>query len=561
MRQLTVDRPAYPVLQSWLMSPWAWIGLFLLLVIVGLSVPLRVPLGANYWDTSIYLDAAQRIRVGQVPSLDFATPVGPLGYYLPAIGINLFPGTPTILTVQWCIAVVTLPLLGVLVAHVAQRSRQDALALTLPFLLFSLFPMNLHDLYPLPGFDGYGYYNRHTSLLLYLLVAVLLFVTSRNLMIALTTALMLAFFFTKITGAVAGILLIGAAIICGRVLLRDMLIAAGIVIAVIGCVEVLTGIVSAYIETILVLVRVNDSTLLRRILTVASVKFNVVGTSLLLLATLVFLALSRGGSLRGLLANMRRSSIGMFAATLFALAAFETQNTGSLEFFGLWPVLLLILREMDFRTDRIRLVVIVMVAAVTLPTLVTFVERVARAVLSAPSYHALKLDDLRGLGRVLAKPDVVKHAETMLDHYVAYKPAYAELATKGVLPSYILFSELDFQVSWLLSVQEGVTALKAYEAKNNVRFNSLYTFDFTDPFNWLLDRVPPRHVQIGHDPGRTTQAPDERMYTALKSVDAILVPLCPLVTSRNAIFDTFDTALEGRTMVQLSRCWQMWLKK
>ena len=252
MMPASTDRSA---MRGWslLLSPWLWIALFVLVVLTSLNLSFRLPLGANYWDTAIYLDAAQRIRVGQVPSVDFAAPVGALGYYLAAGGFHLFPRAPSMLVIQWCILVVTLPLLGLLAGHVSRTSRVNALALTLPFLLFSLFPMNLHDFYPLPGFDGYGYYNRHVSLLLYLLVATLLFVSDRRLLTGLIAVLMLVLFMTKVTGAVAGCLIIGYALVVRRAALLDICLAAVVVIAVLGLIEALTGMISAYIGTILVL--------------------------------------------------------------------------------------------------------------------------------------------------------------------------------------------------------------------------------------------------------------------------------------------------------------------
>ncbi len=59
-------------------------GCVLILVVLAglLAMPLAVPIGPMYWDTYIYLDAAQRIKMGQIPGADFSTPVGPLGYYL-----------------------------------------------------------------------------------------------------------------------------------------------------------------------------------------------------------------------------------------------------------------------------------------------------------------------------------------------------------------------------------------------------------------------------------------------------------------------------------------------
>ena len=199
-----------------LLSSGAWIAAFAAAAALALELPLRLPLGANAWDTVVYLDAAWRIDLGQVPSIDFFAPVGPLGFYLTAGLKQLFPQAQPMLLVNWALLPVMLPVLALLAGHVARRSRPQALALVLPFLLFAALPINLHSLYPSPGFDGYGFYNRHVALLLYLLIATLLFAQRRGLRIALVAVLMLALFLTKVTGAVAGTLLVGYATVSGR---------------------------------------------------------------------------------------------------------------------------------------------------------------------------------------------------------------------------------------------------------------------------------------------------------------------------------------------------------
>ena len=208
-------------------SPGLWIAAFVLAAVAALTLKLRLPLGPNAWDTAVYLDAVQRIRMGQVPSLDFFAPVGPLGYYGAALLDWLFPLAQPMLLVNWALLPVLLPLAAILAASVSARSRPLALALILPLLLFAALPINLHGLYPMPGFDGYGNYNRHVALLLYALIATLLFMPRGRLATGLVAALMLTLFLVKITGAVTGALLVGYAILAGRLRLRDAVLAAG----------------------------------------------------------------------------------------------------------------------------------------------------------------------------------------------------------------------------------------------------------------------------------------------------------------------------------------------
>lgn len=541
--------------------PAFWFAAFVALVLGGLSLRLRLPLGPNYWDTAVYLDAIQRIRTGQVPSVDFFAPVGPLGYYVAAGLEALFPQAQPMLLVNWAVLPVALPLLALLIAHVGRRSRAQALLLLLPFLLFASLPVNLHGLYPMPGFDGYGHYNRHVSLLLYLLIATLLFVESRRLLIGLVAALMLTLFLVKITGAVTGTILVGYAMLAGRMRFRDLVLAAGLVVAALALLDLGTGIVRAYLADILTLLGLNTGALLPRFLTVASVKFNVVGPGLLLLAALAFAAWRERApfSLAGLRALLA-SPLGWFAVALVALTFFETQNTGSLEFIGLWPVVLLVLTGCWGRRDRLSQVVLVLALAVSLPTALIFSQRAARAMVGGLSYTGLNLPDLGPLGRVSLKPDIAERAAGMLDHYAGRQEAYRDLVRRNLLPSYILYSETDYQATWLLEVQQGITALRDWEARNKRRLDSLFTLDFVDPFNYLLDRNPTPNTPIGIDPGRSTPGIDQQTLAGLGHADAILQPKCPPTTARAAIAEHFAEALKGRQLVALAPCWDMYLK-
>ena len=541
--------------------PVLWIAAFALAAAMALGLPLRLPLGPNAWDTAVYLDAIQRIRMGQVPSLDFFAPVGPLGYYGAALLDALFPRAQPMLLANWALLPVLLPVAALLCSHVGARSRPMAFALLLPFLLFASLPINLHSLYPMPGFDGYGNYNRHVALLLYGLIATLRFARDRRLTTGLVAALMLSLFLVKVTGAVTGALLVGYAVIAGRLRLRDAIIAAALVLGALGALDLATGLVRAYIADILALLALNTGALLPRFLTVASVKFNVVGPCLLLLGALALAAWREGGapSAKNLRA-LADSPPGWLAAALVALTFFETQNTGSLEYIGLWPILLLIITDWRGRQDALKPLILVLALATALPSAVIFVERGVRAVLGMTGHVALAAPELGPLGRVSVKADMAARAVGMLEHYAAQQASYRELARRDLQPSYILYSEIDYQATWLLEVRQGLAAIRAWEVANGRTLNGFLTLDFVDPFNRLLDRTPPRHVPIGMDPGRSTPALAERTLDELGRTDAILAPKCPPTPARDAILAHFAEALRGRKAVALSPCWDMYLK-
>ncbi|RXT53714.1 hypothetical protein B6S44_15135 [Bosea sp. Tri-44] len=546
--------------------PWAgpaiWLAAFLAFVLAGLLLPLRLPLGSYYWDTAVYLDAAQRIREGQVPNIDFFAPVGPLGYYLVAGLDRLFPNAHPLLAANWSLLPIALPLLAILVFHVAQHSRGLALALLLPFLLFASLPINLHEVYPLPGFDGYGHYNRHVALLLYILIAVLMFVRERALTIWLVAALMLTLFLVKVTGAVAGVMLVGYAVLTARMRLRDACLAAVAVIGALAIVDLASGgLIRAYIDDILTLLKLNTGALLPRFLTVASFKFEVVGPTLVLIGLLVYSSWqARPAGLLSWLRELAISPVGWLAIGLLALTFFETQNTGSLEFIGLWPILLVLLLDWRRRNDSLRPVVMLLICVVAAPSAVNFIERSARAALGAPTYLPLAVDNVGKLGRVSVKPEIAERAPIMLQHYARHQPAYADLAATGQKPSVTLYSEIDHHAIWLLEVEQGIAAIKAWEHANRRELNGVFTLDFVDIMNRLLDRRPPRHVPIGIDPKRSNPQLEAQMIESLHRTDAILAPKCPLTSIRATIFKHFAQTLEGRSKVALAPCWDMYLK-
>lgn len=544
-------------------SPYLWIAAFLALAAAALSLPLRLPLGPNAWDTVVYLDALQRIRSGQAPGLDFFAPVGPLGYYLVACLDRLFPQAQPMLLANWALLPVLLPLAAVVTGDLAQRRPGQALALLLPFLLFAALPVNLHSLYPSPGLDGYGHYNRHICLLLYLLIASLLFVERRGLRTGLVFVLMLSLFLVKITGALVGTLLVGYALLVGRMRFIDVATAAGLTLLSLGGIELATGLVSAYLSDIFELVALNTGDMLPRFLTVASVKFNVIAPLLVLLATLA-LAGWRDGlpSTRAGWRAWADSSLCWLAIAFAALAFFETQNSGSLEFIGLWPILLLLLRQWWLRQgDPLRPVVLLLLMASVLPSLVIYLERAGRALIAAPTYASLDLPELGPLGRFSVKPEIATRAAYMLDHYAAHQATYRELVAADLGPSHILASEIDYQATWLLEIRQAVRAIGRWEAEHRRRLNAVFTLDFVDPMNYLLGRRPPREVPIGPDPSRTTPALTRQTLAELGGTDAILVPKCPPTPEREALHRHFAPALAGREPVALAPCWDMYLRR
>ncbi|MBR7653153.1 hypothetical protein KCX83_12560 [Brucella oryzae] len=541
---------------SLLWAPVFWLGFVLVLLIALLSFRLNAPIGPMYWDSYIYFDAAQRIRMGQVPGVDFSTPVGPLGYYLFAWGHALFPQAQPLLLAQWSIFAVAAPLMAWVVTEIRPHNRTTGLLILVPFLVFAIFPANTQSFYPYPGLDGFGIYNRHTSLLLYVLMCGLLFMRNGTKLALFCAAVMLALFLMKVTGFLAGGLFGLAVLLAGRISIRNVLLAAAATAAFLLALELHNGIISGYIHDIATLVTLNEEALLPRFLTVISLKLDVILPTAILVLALYWYEQRQSDEQN---AFFDRSSVWL-AIGLLGGVILETQNTGSQEFIFLWPILLMIFQRVNAGPEKLKIAFVVLAAFCVIPTFTKVAHRTLRAVAVAPTYVQPPLPELKNLGQVLTRPDFLQRAELFETHYPENNAAYDALAAQGQLPSWQLYSEIDFQVYWLISANQMVKDLKSFETQNNVYLKSIMSLDFVNPFAWILDRDATRHIQIGADPFRTVPALSKETKAAVEATDGILRPKCPTTTNRLALQKIYAEALRDRAVVALNPCWDLLLR-
>lgn len=532
--------------------------LLVLLVLVGLlSIALTVPIGAMYWDTYLYLDAAQRISTGQIPSVDFSAPVGPLGYYLFAWGMKLFPHAQTLLLAQWSLLAVAVPLMIIVISDVDKKSRLLAFALLIPFLVFAIFPVNVQTYTSYPGLDGFGIYNRQVSLLLYVLICGLIFIADGRKLAAFCAVAMLALFLTKITGFLVGGVFCLVALLAGHISIKNILLAAAGILIVMGTLELNNHLVSAYIADVGQLLALNKSALLPRFLTVISGKFDVILPAATLVLVLLWIEVSKDTTSHSF---FDRGSVWL-AMTLLGGIILETQNTGSQEFIFIWPVLLMIYQRIRHIQGKLKIAFIVLSAFCVIPTFSTVTHRTLRAIAVAPTYIQPPVSALKNMRQVSTRPDIMERAKLLPKYYADNSAPYEALAQQGQLPSWRLYSELDYQMYWLISVDEAVKAFKQFEAKTGVHLNTLMTLDFTDPFPWLLNRSATRKIQIGADPFRTVPAITPETKAAIETTDGVLRPKCPMTTSRLALQEIYADALKDRDVVPLNACWDLLVRR
>lgn len=548
-----------------LTSPIALLVVALMVVVALLSLPLTVPIGPMYWDSYIYYDGASRIFDGQIPIVDFFAPVGPLGYYLFAGWLALFPDAQSTLITHWALLALTAPLMAMVLYDVDHRSRATAWSLVIPFLIFALLPFNGREFYPFPASDGFGVYNRQICQLLYVLVAALMFVRNQRLLTAIIAISMTALFFLKITGFISGGMLCLFAFLAGRITFRHALAAVIIFLVALGASELSIGMVSHYVADIEALVETNSGTLLPRLVQSVSINIDIVASAIALGMVLAIAQRHRIGTAVGdffrkpglaTLAGLADRDLFWLAAIVIAGVFFEAQNTGSQAFIFLWPVLWSILTKLPAQLSRPKLALLTatLAAAVYLPMVVAILERAARTYLGASQAVAVASHNLKALGNVTTRDNVLHRAEVMLTLYPKQQQQLEEIAQNKELPAPLLYSDFDFQVANLLTIDRAVDSIRALEAKSGVHFQTIMTLAFTNPFPYLMDRSAPRLIAIGADPFRAVPTPDAEVLKAVAGVDLALYPKCPGTWANVRLMEIYGPGLKDHRKIELDDC-------
>lgn len=563
---LAIDNKLSRSRADWVRSPLTLLAGAFVLVLVLLSLPLKAPIGPMYWDSYLYYDAANRIADGQVPIVDFFAPVGPLGYYLFAGWLAVFPHAQTTLITHWALLILTAPLMALIVAHVDARSRLNAWALLVPFLVFALLPFNGREFYPFPSSDAFGIYNRQVCQMLYVLVAALLYVRNQRLLAFLVAVLVTALFFLKITGFIAAGLICLFAFAAGRITLSYALAAAAAFFAVLGVLQLADGMTAAYIADIQALVSTNSGTLAPRLVQSVSINIGIIAASL---ALCVVMAAASAADLGRRIATLRReprpANVAAFldrdffwlAVAVVAGIFFEAQNTGSQAFIFLWPVLWMMLTRLPRMLDRPKsaMLVAALVAAAYMPPFVGTIERAARTYGSMANGVDVETHNLKALGSVTTRDSALHRAELMLKLYPRQQPQLAEIAAGEELPASLLYSDLDFQATYLLAIDRGIDSIHALEARTGVHFDTIMTLAFANPFPYLMDRHAPHLIAIGADPFRSVPTPSEAVLKEVADTDLALYPKCPGTWANVRLLEIYWPGLKDHRRIPLDDCW------
>jgi len=426
------------------------------------------------------------------------------------------------------------------------------------------------SLFPYPGVDGFGIYNRHGAQLLYVLAATVLFVRDKTHMTAILSVLTLALFLVKITAFISGGLILAYAVACGLIAVPVILSTAFVFLLVLGLIQLASGLTLTYVTEIFLLANSNSNTLLPNLLTAISENFSTIvagGVTVLLL-----LAADWREWMKSLGAFGSSRSLDRFALIfdrdwlwlgilLLAGLFFETQNTGSQAFLLIWPGLLIAWTRNGQRSVRSRMLLLVLIAACCFPTTIGVLQKAGRTFATALGSTQVESTNLSTLGLVSTKPMFLDRADIMQHYYAEQIKADEHLARLGQIPSFLLYSEPDFQVMWLQMNDKAIDAIRAYEAVNNVHFKTIFTTDFTNIIPALMNRDAPKYVAIGAVAGRTLFEMDARTRKSVEDADLILDTLCPRTPGLIQSFDIYRKALSNHRKIRLTPCIDAYIRE
>ena len=245
-------------------------------------------------------------------------------------------------------------------------------------------------------------------------------------------------------------------------------------------------------------------------------------------------------------------AMGVFLA---AAVLIESQNAGSQEFAFLIPAVLYVLVRSENRNIAARattllaaaFLLIVAVKATHRAFLITsHVDRFPRLEAGLQPFH------------ISARLADIEFAEQRLKFYSAEIDAYRRFASGGQ----DLTANIDegFQLSYFLSVRNGVQAVHRWQTRFNVHLESVAALDFVDPFPTLLGLRPVPGLGIVRDPyraiGQTTT-----ILRSLSSTEGILVPLCPVNSFRYQLAKIAKLEIERRQAISIDPCWTLYVRK
>ncbi|MBR1233286.1 hypothetical protein JQ597_22010 [Bradyrhizobium sp. AUGA SZCCT0177] len=533
------------------------IAAFTVLVVAVAALVHVVPYGRAVWDFVFILDGAYRIGVGQVPHVDFASPIGPLTLYLTHFAERLFPGGQPFIGLHALAWLMVVPPFAVIASRI--QSPWGFFASFAVLAVVVLVPYTL-DSSMLSEISYFATYNRFATAILFLAALWYVLPKARGDGVLLGY-LLTALIFIKITAAIAMLGLVVAAVLLGRARPAALFAMLFVTAALAGLVELATGgLVSGYLHDIVSMSALNRGGAVFRL--AASSARNwlplVVTITIVVLAAreLDFIAAVRR-PLNFVRETIAREAFVVDAALLVAVAlAAESQNTGGVGLIAAAAVLF----HPSLRTTRgWRLIAAaVLGATLVLPMADVVEKRVVSTFVrekQGTTDHGFStfLPGMRVPTATLAGSRLMTRLQS------EWLPFLDETANNGFdLDGDPGSTSPATRAAWAVSVAEaGANFQRLGYATKAQRYT---TIDFAESFPRLLGLTPARGTTLAMDFRRTVPAFSVTEASAyLADADGVFFRTCVLPGATDTNPATFRTVLEREfTRHKLHPCWDFY---
>lgn len=531
-------------------------------VVVLAAAYLRVvPYGRAFWDFLFVLDGAYRIGTGQIPHVDFASPIGPLTLYLTHWAERAFPGGQPFVGLH---ALMWLALAPAVTALAPRFSSTLAFLGALVLLaLMVLVPYTL-DSTNLSEISYFAVYNRFASGLLFL-VGLWYVLPKRRWDGLLLAYLLVLLFFLKITAAIAamGLLLCGLAL--GRYSLRPILIGIAGAAAVSAIMQATSGMVTAYVADVARMATINEGHAIYALAFAAFRNWAPLAAAgalaLLVLAQWVRMHPSSGRPAFALVGDFLQKEAFLIDALLLvgmALVA-ESQNTGGI---GLVSASAFLFHPALNRQAPLQLVgAAILGTALLLPLLDIDVRRSITAI--SREHQGTEDHPIAELAPGLRIPNATLEGARIFQR-VSHE--WLTLAEDAQSHGFNFDNDptSNAPAARLAWAEDVVDAAKTFKAKAYGSLASRYaTLAFQDPFTRLLNLPPARHVSLVMGVGRTVPLfTREAASRYLADADGVFVSLCELTNGEETNDAAFKSVLDKEfERLSLNACWDFYHRK
>ena len=509
-----------------------------------------IPYGRAIWDFLFVLDGSYRISLGEVPHVDFSSPIGALTLYFTYWGERLFPATNPFVGLHVVAWLATLPA----VAALAPRF-ESLVGFILAFAVLALVmlvPVTVDNTI-LAEISYFATYNRFATGLLFLVGLWLVLPKRRGdwLLLAYLVTLLV---FIKITAAVVAIGIVVYAVLFARARWATLAAALGALAVALVATELTTGIVSGYFADIREMSAVNRGGFVHGIAYAAYRNWMPVALTTVLALLAVWRHLPRaGGAVRAVLTE---ETFALDASLLVAAALFaESQNSGGV---GLVASLALFFHPAAWQGRATRPVVnALLLAAILFPLLSIATSRMLTVVIREGRPMASHPIEELFPGTSVPAPTAAaaEFFDRVNTQWLDFKNSIQDRGYK-----FEIDPESNANGSILAWAGSAVDAAHIFEQRGYRELADSYiTIGFADPFARMLKLRPAPGSNIVIDVGRTMPLIDfEAADAYLAAADGVFFSRCERRTDvdNNAVF---QAVLDQKFReYPLNACWDFY---